>query len=189
MAGNDAAEVVVGANGQVYVSPTDTPGPTDSTGALDADFIELGFVSEDGATVTDSKDVENIGAWQSFYAIRRIITGREFTVAFALRQWNGDTVTLAFGGGEVTENATGEFEYAPPEPETLDERSLVLDWQDGTRNFRLYVPRGIVSDNVETNITRASAADLPINFAALPLDTETAIFSLFTDDPAFAPGS
>jgi hypothetical protein len=83
-----------------------------------------------------------------------------------------------------------EFVYVPPSPELIDERSVVIDWQDGEKSYRLYIPRGIVSENVEVNLTRSGAADLPITFAATdpgsdesgPLD----IYTLFTDDPAFA---
>lgn len=184
----NANEVVVGANGQIYVGPVGTAAPTDSDSALHANFIELGYTSEDGVTVTDSKDIENVEAWQSFYAIRKIVTGREFTVAFALRQWNEHTVKLAFGGGTVANNGAGEFSYTPPDPEDLDERAVVIDWQDDDKNYRLYVPKAIVTDNVETNLTRASAADLPITLSAVPEGTN-AIYTLFTDDPAFVAGS
>ncbi len=185
----NADEVVVGSNGQAYVAPVGTTAPTDSGSALDTDFVELGYISEDGATITDNKDVENIGAWQSFYPLRRIITGRELNVGFALRQWNGDTVKLAFGGGTVAANGAGEWEYTPPDPEELDERALVLDWQDGDKHYRLYVPRGIVTETVETNLTRSSAADLPITYGALPVDDVTPVYTLLTDDPSFSGGS
>lgn len=189
MPAQDAAEVVIGANGQVYVAPTDAPGPTESQDALDGEFRELGFVSEDGATVNDSKDVNDVGAWQSFYPIRRNVTGRNFNVAFALRQWNDATIPLAFGGGVVATNGAGEYMYTPPEPEELDERQVVIDWQDGDKHYRLHIPRGTVSENVETNLTRTAASDLPITFSALKLDDATPIYTLYTDDPAFAAGS
>jgi hypothetical protein len=107
MTTQDSSQVVVGANGQIFVAPTDTAAPTAVDDVLDVAFVELGFVSEDGATVTDSKTVENIGAWQSFYPIRRIVTAREFMVAFAMRQWNAENIPFAFGGGLVTSAATG----------------------------------------------------------------------------------
>lgn len=185
---NNADEVVVGANGQIYVGATGQAEPTDATTALVGTYSQLGFVSEDGVSFTDSKTVEAIGAWQSFYAIRRIITGRELTVSFQLRQWNDATVPFALGGGTVTEPSPGEYTYTPPAPETIDERSLILDWQDGDKNYRLWIPRGMVTENVETNLTRTAAADLPITFAAISDGADDA-YILFTDDPAFEAGS
>ena len=112
----DATEVVVGANGDVYVAPVGTSLPLDVDDPLNAAFSEaLGFTSEDGVTATDGKTTENIGAWQSFYPLRTLVTERNFTVAFVLRQWNQDTVSLAFGGGTFT--AVGSHTtYTPPDP-------------------------------------------------------------------------
>jgi hypothetical protein len=186
MAGNDSTEVVVGANGRAFVGPPTATPPTDITDidTLDPDFIEVGFISEAGAKITDSKTVVNIEAWQSFYPIRRIVTGREFMVEFAMRQWNGDNVMFAFGGGTVSDTADG-FSYTPPDPETIDERAMILWWQDGTKQYLLYVPRGMATANTEAVLSRAAAADLAVTFSALSDGTDPA-YTLFTDDPAFA---
>lgn len=182
---SDASEIVVAGNGTIYVADAGVT-PPDDLGTLDTDWTELGFVSEDGVSFTDSKTLENVGAWQSFYSVRRIITEKELTLSFALRQWNHDTVVLAFGGGVVTED-TGVFTYTPPAPEDgLDERALVVDWTDGDRNYRLVVPKGIVSEAVETTLARTAASDLPIAFSAIP-DAGDDAFVLITDDPAFTP--
>lgn len=193
--GNDASQVVVGANGKVWVAPSDATGPDDVGTAMDTltGWIDLGFVSEDGATFTEGKDITDIGAWQSFYPIRKIVTGRTATVSFALRQWSKDTVEFALGGS-VVENGLDEFTYTPPSPEELDERSVALEWFDGTKSYRLYIPKGIVSDNVETNLVRTSAADLPVTFAATDPGVDESgdalpAYTLFTDDPSFAGGS
>jgi len=189
---NDASQVVVGANGIVWVGAITATAPTDATTTMDADWTDLGFVSEDGATFTEGKDITDIGAWQSFYPIRRIITGRSVQVSFAIRQWNKDTVEFALGG--TVETNTGEFMYTPPSPEEFDERSLTLEWFDGTKSYRLYMPKGIVSESVETNLVRTGAADLPVTFAASDPgvdinDDPISIYTLFTDDPAFAAAS
>lgn len=185
----DSSQVVVGANGQVYVAPTSETAPDDVGTALAGAWQELGFVSEDGATFTEGKDITDINAWQSFYPVRRIITARNVTVSFALHEWSAANIEFALGGA-VTDNGD-EFVYTPPSPDDLDERSLVLQWQDSTKNYRLYIPRGIVSENVEVNLTRTGAADLPITFAATDPGTDGLggtldIYTLFTDDPAFA---
>ena len=182
---NEAANVVVGANGSVFVADLEATAPDDVGTPLGSEWTEMGFISEDGATFTEGKDVTDINAWQSFYPIRRIITGRTVTVAFALREWSTATVEFALGG-TVSDNG-GEFTYTPPSPEDLSEKQLVLDWQDGEKNYRLWIPRGIVSESVETNLTRTGAADLAVTFAATDPGTEDSIYTLFTDDPAFEP--
>lgn len=188
MVDNDAANVVIGANGALWVASTDTPGPADvSTDmeAVDSGWQDLGFISEAGANFTDSKTLLEVMAWQSLFVIARRVTARNLEIAFACREWNGNTVKLAFGGGTITDEGGGEFSYAPPAPEDLDERSLVLEWQDGDKHYRLYVPIGMVTSNTQTTLARSAPADLPITFAATN-DGSADIYTVFTDDPAFA---
>lgn len=188
---NDAGNVVVGANGKVWVAEIDATAPDDVTTNMDniAGWTEMGFISEDGATFTEGKDITDVGAWQSFYPIRRIVTGRNVQVSFALREWKRATVEFALGG-VVAPNGVGEFTYTPPSPDDLTEKSVVLEWFDGTKSYRIYMPRGIVSDNVETNLVRTGAADLPVTFSATDPGTDElgdpiSIYTLFTDDPSF----
>src|SRR5678816_3250708 len=137
-----AEEVRVGANGQIYVADAGTAAPASVLSALDPAFSSaLGYTSEDGVTATDGKTIVEIPAWQSFYPVRTIVSGRTFTAAFVLRQWNRDTIALAFGGGTFTDLGGGVTEYDPPDPSTLDLRIAVIDYQDGTINYRLVIPR------------------------------------------------
>lgn len=270
-----ADEILVGANGKVWVTDTDQTMPTDSDtamGSVDSAWIDLGYVSDEGVNFSDTKEIESIMAWQSFYPIRRIVTGRDATLSFTLRQWNPDTLAFALGGGAIygptqvitltgfagtdsfkltynavetvafvrqtnataaaiqtaLRTATGdtgltvtgttdegpftvvftggwdalaitvtspvgctgavtrsETKYEPPSPEDIDERALVVEWTDGVRDYRLLMPKGMVTEAVETNIVRTNAADLPITFAATPAAGGDA-YTIFTNDAAFA---
>jgi hypothetical protein len=191
MTTNDAANVVIGANGALWVGETDVTAPSDvSTDmeSVDSGWQDLGFVSEAGANFTDTKTVLEVMAWQSLFVIARRITARNLELAFAAREWNGNTVRLAFGGGDITDLGGGEFSYSPPDPEDIDERSMVLEWQDGDKHYRLYVPVGMVTSNTQTTLARTAPSDLPITFSATNDGTED-IYTLFTDDPAFAEDS
>lgn len=187
---NTSDQVLVGSSGTVYVgTPSLITAPTDSDSALDTDFTQLGFISEEGVVVQDSKDVTEIKAWQSPYPVRRLVTERAFQVSFSLEQWNWLTLPFAMGGGTLTEPGAGEYKYTPPDADDLDERSMVIQWSDptagaGTRDYRLYIPRGIVVEPVEFNVRRTENAMFPITFAAIFNGTDP-IYSLFTDDPAF----
>lgn len=165
----DASEVVVGANGKVYVAPAGTALPTNIATALNAAFKDVGYVSEDGVTFTDGKDIENVEAWQSFYPIRKLITAKNTAVEFVMRQWNEDTVKVAFGGG-VIQRTAGITTYRPPKPDdALDYRAVVIEWTDGAAiTYRLVIPRAIIDGEVGPNIVRTAAADLPVSFAVTP---------------------
>lgn len=181
-----SSEVVIGANGSVYVAPLDATLPTDVGTALGAEWAELGYTSADGVTLTDGKEIFDVDAWQSFYPLRSGVQSRNFTASFVLRQWNESTVSLAFGGGSVEDIGGGEYQYHPPGPEEIDERALVIEWQDNDKNYRVLLSKGLVTDDVETSVARTAAADLPITFALRPTGTEDDPWTLFTDDPAFA---
>lgn len=164
----DADEVVVGADGRVYAAPENTA-VVDDLDPLGVAWQELGYVSEDGIKFKNGQSVEDIQAWQSFYPIRKIVTGKSTGVEFVLRQWNSITLPLAFGGGQVVDDAGGTLKiYVPPAPGEIDNRAMIIDWEDGGSNFRLVLPRGLVTGETETNIVRSSAADLPIAFEVTP---------------------
>lgn len=190
MSGKNVEEIVVGANGAVWVAPLTAELPEHPTAPLGNDYLNLGYLNEDGVKQTDGKTVNAIMVWQMFYPARRIVTEREFMVAFMLRQWSQSTFPLAFGGGDIEaiDGYDGMFRYSPPPPEYIDERIMVVDWVDGIRNYRVVMPRGMVTENVETNIMRTAAADLPITFAINGQEGQDPWY-LLTDDPAFAPAA
>lgn len=185
---NDADNIIIGANGKVSVAPVGTALPATIDAALNAAFKEVGFLSEDGVTPTSSKTIEGVPVWQSIYHARRFVTEAEFRLAMVLREWNPITVPLAFGGGEVVESPedSGSYRYDPPDASAIDERAMVVDYVDGDYNYRFVVARGNVSEDVETQIARAGASDLPITFAALG-QTGVLPWYWLTDNPAFAP--
>jgi hypothetical protein len=182
----DTDEIVIGADGNVMVADVGTAAPTTPTGAYGAGWEDLGLASEDGVTITDSKTMFEVPVWQLFYPGRRGIEGRDFQASFVLRQWNPATFEFAFGGATVTALTGGAgSKLSPPSPEVVDERALGIDWRDGDKDYRLILPKGMVSEDVETQLARGTAADLPITFGIIGqagVDPWTG----YTNDPAFA---
>lgn len=184
---NNANNVVVAASGKIYAGPTSTPAPTNFTTALNAGFLEMGFVSEEGATFTEGRDITDISAWQSFYPLRKIITGRTVSVSFALREFNKRAIEFALGGTVSINSA--EWKYVPPVPDALSAKSFVMEWTDSfpiAKGYRLYIPVCIVTEAVESTLSRTAAADLPITIEATDPGTGTNIYTLFTNDLSFS---
>lgn len=184
MPGNDSGEIVVGSNGSVHVAALGVTAPSNATTSLATGWIDLGFLSDEGATFTDSRTMTPIPVWQSFYPARRIVTERDAMVAFTLRQWNTATIRLAFGGGDFSGTAPN-FTYTPPSPDEIDERQLCLTWEDGDRTFRIYFPQGMVTESVATQVVRTGAADLPITFGTTPQAGDDP-YLVFAADAAFS---
>lgn len=181
-----SGQTMIGASGTVYVG---TPGatitaPTDEVASVDSDLVTVGFISVDGITFRDSKEVGNLQAWQTPYDVRRFVTGRSFEAEFSMEQWNWHTLPFAFGGGTVSIPTAGHYKYVPPDADDLDPRAVVIDWVDGTRKYRLWVPNGLVTAPVEVNVKRDEGAMFPVTFGAI-FDGTNPPFSIFTDDAAF----
>ena len=176
----DVDEILVGASGDVFVAPVGTTAPTDPTSSFSGSWTKIGLISENGVTVTDTKTMVIVPAWQLFYPARRIISARDFTASFALRQWSGTAIKFAFGGGTIAGN-----KYTPAAPDFIDERAMGVDWADGSKHYRLILPRGMVVDNVATQLHRAAAADLPITFGIIG-SAGVDPWVLYSDDPSFA---
>ena len=178
-------QILVGLTGLVAVAPVGTAAPTTTSGALNASFKELGYLGDDGFTFTESKDIADINVWQSFYAARKLITGRTVQVEFGLREWMDDTLSFALGGATVTPGHPNHA-VTPPSPSTVDYRALVVEWQDGQRYYRLYFPKGLATAEVSPQFTRTDAAILPITFMGVDPGVGQNIYTLFTNDVAFS---
>lgn len=182
---NDA--IVVAATGDVYIAAVGAVAPTSPSATPDPlVWSHTGAINDEGATFADSKTLEPIAIWQSFYPARRVVTEKDASVAFAMREWNAVTIPFAYGGGAITEPTAGVYRYTPPAPETIDERAMLVKWIDGTKHYMLILPRGMVTEAIETALAKAAASDLPITFSINGQD-DVDPWYLLTDDPAFAP--
>lgn len=178
-------DIRVGANSNIFVAPTTADLPASISAEMPAGWYNTGYTDENGFKVTDTKEKINIPVAQLFYPGRVLIGSRDFQLEMAMRQFDGATVKLAFGGGEITEDAPGEFRYTPPAPEFIDERQMAAEFIDGDFNYRFIIPKGLVSNNVTSEFLRTKAADLPIAFSVIGQDGVEP-WLLQTDDPSFA---
>lgn len=186
----DPDQLVVASYGEIYIADTGTTLPTSPTAALNAGFTSLGYVTEDGVTLSVEPEIEEFMAWQSRQAVRRELTGQSITVSFELEQWNTENLLLAFGGGQVTQPSAGVFKYEFPDDEdALQEKAIVVEWKDGQRDWRFVASRGNVTEAVETSLNRSNLAVLPITFQVLDAESGGAPAYILTDDSAFVTGS
>lgn len=185
----DPNELLVASRGDIYIAPVGTAEPTDPDADTPQIWRKLGYVTEDGVTFNRSIDIEEFMAWQERTAVRREVTGEELTVSFELEQWNEGNFAFAFGGGEVVEGPDGIYTYDfPTGADALDEKALLVRWEDGDKHYQLGFAQGTVSDEVEFNLTRSDLATLGVAFKALASGDSSGV-TFVTDDPAFEAGS
>lgn len=173
----DATEVRVAGAGQVYAAPEGSTLPTDLA-AVDAAFVDLGYVTTDGVTFTHGRETEDLDAWQGS-KVRVLTLAEPVTVAFSLMQTSGDVLKLAFGGGTITDNTT-YYNFTPPVGSNLV-RALVIDFQDDAVQYRYVVPRAQIEGEISYTLTREGALTYPLEFGVLD---NTPKFEIITDDAA-----
>lgn len=182
-------QIKVAAKGGLYIArAADEPTlPDDLTTALDEAFTNVGYFGDEGATATKTEEIEEVTAWQSQTAVRKIVVKRDFSIAGTLLQWNRDNVSLAFGGGTWTEPSSGVYRFDPPaDYDALTDWVGVLETRDGDRIDRWVVESGNITGDIETQAVRNAAMTLPITLSALTPDgKDRPWYYLSNDDPAF----
>ncbi|MCF6525492.1 phage tail protein [Streptomyces sp. JJ36] len=189
MASLNPNQIRVAGNGRILVAPVGTAAPTDTTVDWGTEWHELGYTGSDGVKFGRKEKVTHVDTWQSVGPARFIYADRDLTVKFDMLQFNSDTLPLYFGGGAVTETATGSGVYtydvaADPGP---DERMLGLEFNDGTDVvYRFIVHRGQVTETDEVEMNRKGSLKLGVTFMAVGRDPGTPLATWIMADPSFA---
>lgn len=162
LGGLDATQVRVGTTGSVLVGALNLPAPEDALAALTGAWADLGYLTEDGITLSKSVDSTDINAWQSGVPVRTIITGQTLTLNFPMQQTNSITIGVYFG----IEIGSDGVAHIPSDPAPF-ERSLVMNWVDGDYRSRFYVPRAQLSDTGDIQVHRGDPVVFNVTFTAL----------------------
>lgn len=155
--------VKVAVTGAVYAAPLGSTAPIDATTALDAAFIPVGYISEDGVKEANDTENEEIKAWQNSDIVRKTITKNETSYAFTMIETNAASLSLFYGkdiapaalthviGGSVT-----------------GKQAIVVDAIDGSQTIRRYVPQGEVTERGEVTISATDAVGYEVTVTAYP---------------------
>jgi hypothetical protein len=180
----DTTEIRVGQSGAVYVAPIGTAMPIEPDDVLDVAFVDLGAITEDGVSLEPGMTVEKLRAWQANKTVRVVKTEDELMASFTLMQWNNETVPLALGGGTISATPGAQVKYVPPAAGVIDERIFLIEWVDGANDYRLLIPRGMVTDVGEIQLAKTDAAGLELTVEVL--GSAPADFIILTNDPAWS---
>jgi len=187
----DASELVVAGDGLVLVAPEGTTFPSDIDDvidlSLDAAWTDLGYLTEAGPRANFGRTTKDINGWQSFYALRTIVTAIPTQIEIDLRQWNADTLGVALGGIVVT-TAGGGTMIEPEDPSFLDVRQLIVYGIDGDKHYAFCFRRVQNTKALQFPFAREDESALPVGFNVLGAGDDKPWFML-TDDPAFPAGS
>lgn len=140
-----ASEVRVGVDGVVSSAPLGTAAPTAVDSALNVAFKDLGYVSEDGVTESNTTSTEKVRAWQGNAVVRTLITEGETTYSFTLIQTNAQTLSEYYGL-ETADIDTDEGSFVTSATVNRPRRAYVIDVIDGDELIRKFIPDGQVTE-------------------------------------------
>lgn len=140
-----SANVRVAVTGAVYAAATGATitAPTSPTSVLDADLIDLGYLSEDGVEEERDRKTEDIKGHDGT-VVRTVVTESSVKFTFTMIETKKETLEL-FYGSVATEGAT----YGDLSVNTSDtggRRAFVIDTIDGSEITRRWIPEGELSE-------------------------------------------
>lgn len=133
--------------GAVYRAPLGTALPTDATTALAVAFVDMGYISEDGVTNSNSPETEKIRAWGGQVVL--IVSTEKpdtFKLTF-LESLNENVLKTVYGDGNVTIDAQAGTINVVASAEELEEHVYVIDVaMRGGAMKRIVIPSGALSE-------------------------------------------
>jgi len=163
----DPTEVQIGtSNGPgIYIAPEGTAPPAEGADWA-SPWVSLGYLSEDGPTISPSVDSEDITPWQSRTPIRSVVTGRSVTIQFVMWQLNERTLALYFDS-DVPDAVGGsvDFDIRSDAPQHI--YAIGIDSRDGDRVVRVSFRRASLTDAGDMQLQKGAAVPLDVTLSAL----------------------
>lgn len=184
----DSTEVRFAPSGSFSFAPEGTTLPSDINDVLDNAFNDVGYIDEEGVSMTPSEDWNDIRMWQSVLPVKKALQEASFELAFSMGQVNVPTTEMFFNSTWSSVGGGGSRLNLPSNP-TQVVRACVLDWTDDEGDaYRLVIPRAMLTNREAVQLQRSEAKLFGVTLEAL--DAPGSLFGyLLTDNPDLYPGS
>ncbi|MFJ7588433.1 hypothetical protein ACIQZO_13810 [Streptomyces sp. NPDC097617] len=178
-----ANAVRVAITGAAYVAPPKTAGlPTDAVTAWPAAVKDIGWISDDGITESNSTDVTEIKGWQGGQTVRKVISSSEVSFSFTAIESSKTVLELYHKGSKVV-TASGKSVLAIKAPGP-DRRVFGFDLVDGDAHIRIVIPDGEVTETGDITYKGDEAISYELTITAYP-DASGTVAIKYSDDPAW----
>lgn len=180
-------------SGGVSSAPLGTAIPVDATTALDPEFTNYGFISEDGLTETNEKSSDKIKAWGG-RIVKNLQTDSSASFSFSfIESSNADVLKAICGENNVTVTPADETHGAQItakfDLEQLPSRVWNFDVKDGKNKVRVSVPNGQITELGDVTYGDEDVIAYEVTVDALWDDTLKAYYVKYLDNgqPTTAP--
>lgn len=153
--------------GAIFVAPIGSTLPTDATTALDAAFVGLGYVSEDGLTQSITRDSEAIKAWGGDTVMT---TQTDFAETFSFKlieALSADVKKVIFGDSNVTGDLTTGITTITNSKE-LPAKVFVIEMIQNSAIVRKVIPNGKITELGDIVYSDGEAVGYEPTITALP---------------------
>lgn len=194
-AGNFSSDTVyVGApdriTGAIMSAPRGSTLPTDSTAVPDAAFVDSGYITEDGATLSESPSWTDITDWGGD-KVRSILSTTAVTLKASFLEVNDRSAKAAFGDDNVTVTPATALKGAEiaiklntnPPPR----KAWIVNMLDEERHARIVLPDAQVTERGDQAFTRQGALVIPVTISAYPDDDGNVAYEYFNDGVVSGP--
>lgn len=169
--GNNVENVSAGKpkiGGAVYRAAANTTPPTDATSELAAAFAALGYVSEDGVSNANSRDIDNIKAWGGDTVL---VVQNSKDDAFSLKlveAMNSEVLKAVHGSANVSGSLADGMTIQVNSTEA-EEGVWVIDMLlKGNICKRIVIPRGQVTEVEDVVYNDSEPIGYGITLSCLP---------------------
>lgn len=154
--------------GAISVAPLGSTLPTDATTALDAAFVNLGYVSEDGLTNGSSRTVNDIKAWggDTVLSIQDEKTDT-FNTVF-IEALNIDVLKMYYGEDNVSGTlATGITVNVNSKELPTQSWAIDMIMRDGALK-RIVIPAGKITETEDITYSDTEVVGYSVTITAYP---------------------
>lgn len=155
--------------GAIFRAPLGTALPTDATTALANTYVQLGYVSEDGLTNTNSPETDTIKAWGGDEVLT-VQSAKPDTFAFTLIEaLNVDVLSAVYGSDNVTVDDQTNAITVNANGDEAEEAVWVIDMiMRGGVLKRIVIPDGQISELGDIVYKDDEAIGYEITLNAMP---------------------
>lgn len=175
----DSDNVRVAVTGAVYVAPVATAAPTGTASALDAAYVDLGYVSADGITENIDRVTNQIRSWQNGSLVREVTSEGTYSVTMTFIETQQSVLELYYGNAAVS----GQINIDPTS--TGGRKSFVIDVVDGPIVERIYIEAGEITALGERTLASGEAVGYEVTITAYADEGSTTVTKWFSSlEPA-----
>lgn len=191
------ANVRVGApdrvTGAVMRAPLGTALPTTPIVVPNVAFTDLGYISEDGISLSQSSSWQKIKDWGGDQ-VRTFLTEFTGTLSWTFLETNDDALEAVYGAANVTVTAagvsTGKYTAIKLNSSESPAGSWMFNMADSTvgdvaRTMRIVVPNGQITDRGDISFSRNEAVMFPVTLEAYPDASGNSVY-IYASDGTFS---